>query len=177
MEQLSSDEEYGPIMSSCLVADLEKGKYILLKGFPCLIIDSVLDKTDTKDSIKKFNKNKSAVKKLIEGVDIFTGKKYEDKLSGSYNVEVPIVKKSEYELISIDDYNYVSLMSQNDGELREDLKQPTFTNRNPNDEPDFKKDLVEGIQHALAADDQRIVVTVISAMNMEMIVSYRECKN
>ena len=176
MELQSSDEEYGPVTSTCLVRDLEKGKYILLKGFPCLITEVNVLKAQSKESKIKLHKNKSSAKKFIAGTDIFTGKKYEDTLSCSYNVDVPIIKKKEYELISIDGYNYVTLMSLDDESLREDLKLPTVGNRNSYDEPDLKKDLVEGIKYGIA-DDKRIVVTVLSAMNMEMIVNYMERKN
>jgi translation initiation factor eIF-5A len=57
------------------------------------------------------------------GLDIFSGKKYEDICPSTHNMDVPFVKREDYQLTDISDDGYLSLMGDN-GELREDLKLP-----------------------------------------------------
>ena len=56
------------------------------------------------------------------GIDIFTGKKYEDICPSTHNMDVPHVKREDYQLTDIDD-GFLVLMSDG-GDLREDLKIP-----------------------------------------------------
>ena len=46
---------------------------------------------------------------IIVGIDIFTGKKYEDGGPTSHNKDVAIINKNEYNLIDIDEKGFVSL--------------------------------------------------------------------
>lgn len=57
------------------------------------------------------------------GLDIFTGKKYEDMIPAHQNVDVPHVKRKEYTLLDIQDDGFVSLMTDS-GETKDDLKLP-----------------------------------------------------
>jgi translation initiation factor 5A len=56
------------------------------------------------------------------GIDIFNGKKYEDICPSTHNMDVPHVKREDYQLTDIDD-GFLVLMSDG-GDLREDLKIP-----------------------------------------------------
>src|SRR5690242_1297833 len=79
---------------------LRKNGHVLLKGFPCKIVDMSTSKT---------GKHGHAKVHLI-GVDIFTGKKYEDLCPSTHNMDVPIVNRQEYTLLDVDG-DYLSLMA------------------------------------------------------------------
>ena len=57
------------------------------------------------------------------GIDIFTGKKYEDSQLSAVKVRSPILKTEEYELMNSEKDGFVSLMTQS-GEAKEDLRLP-----------------------------------------------------
>lgn len=58
----------------------------------------------------------------LVGIDIFTGKKYEDICPSTHNMDVPHVKREDYQLTDIDE-GYLVLMNDG-GDIREDLKIP-----------------------------------------------------
>lgn len=97
------------------------------------------------------------------GVDIFTGKKYEDMCPSSHNCDVPNISRKEYTLMDINNEGYLSLMEEN-GTIREDLKLPTGT-----DEADK---LAESIQAQYEAGEE-LVVSVLKAMGDEMVNSVK----
>lgn len=125
----------------------------MLKGFPCKVTDY---------STAKPGKHGSA-KASIVGLDIFTGKKYEDSMPTSANVMIPIVNKIEYEVADIDDDDFVSLI-QDDGSLKSDLKLPV------NDEEVYKelKTMWENNK-----DKGQVFFSVTSAVGQEKIVTGR----
>ena len=96
------------------------------------------------------------------GIDIFTGKKYEMLQSSTHNVMVPIVTRSEFSLIDIDEEGYVSLMLD-DGSTREDLKLPN-------------NEVGEQIRKAFD-DGKDLIVSTLSAMNEEAIMSFKVATN
>merc|ERR1711918_112799 len=87
------------------------------------------------------------------GVDIFTGKKYEDIASTSHNMTKPVVSVATYALTDIDDEGFCMLMDD-DGNMKEDVKCPD------NDSPD--PELGEQIRKAME-DGNEVNVTVTSA--------------
>merc|ERR1711881_745335 len=79
----------------------------------------------TEISTSKTGKHGHA-KAHIVALDIFTGKKYEDLCPTSHNVEVPFVKRTEFQVLTADgDTGEVSLL-QEDGSTKDDLNLPTF---------------------------------------------------
>ncbi|KAH9523095.1 Eukaryotic translation initiation factor 5A-1 [Bulinus truncatus] len=91
---------------------LRKNGHVVLKGRPCKIVEMSTSKT---------GKHGHAKVHLV-GIDLFTGKKYEDICPSTHNMSVPVVNRQDYQLVSIDE-GYLSLMDDN-GETREDLKLP-----------------------------------------------------
>merc|ERR1712157_703284 len=140
--------------------DLRKGSHVMIKGHPCKVAEVTSSKTGKHGHAKCH----------IVALDIFTGKKYEDLCPASHNMEVPFVKRVEYQLLTADaDSGEVSLLLES-GETKDDLNLPTFVQvGEPTDED---KKVVEEIMKA-EADGKTISVVVQSACGMEKII---QCK-
>ncbi|KAA8494222.1 Eukaryotic translation initiation factor 5A [Porphyridium purpureum] len=129
---------------------LKKGSFVVLKGFPCKIVDYSTSKTG-KHGHAKAN---------ITGIDIFTNKKYEDVCPTSHNMQQPIVNRKDYQLIDVDEENFVSLMDDKN-ETREDLRL--------DEQDDVHKKISEDFKA-----EKDLVVTVLSAMGTEKIIAVKE---
>jgi translation initiation factor 5A len=90
----------------------------------------------------------------LVGIDIFDGKKYEDMSPSTHNMEVPNVKRLEYNLIDVTEEGYLSLMDDG-GDVRDDL----HCNHNP--------DLLDEIKKKFDAGDE-MMISVLNAMGKEM---------
>merc|ERR1712169_97566 len=91
---------------------LRKNGHVVIKGRPCKIVEMSTSKT---------GKHGHAKVHLV-AIDIFTGKKLEDLSPSTHNMDVPNVKRSEYQLLNIDD-GFLNLMSD-DGDTKDDVKLP-----------------------------------------------------
>lgn len=129
---------------------LRKNGNVLLKGRPCKIVEMSTSKT---------GKHGHAKVHLV-GIDLFTGKKYEDICPSTHNMSVPNVTRSDYHLCDIRD-NFLTLMDDA-GDVREDLKLP---------DSDLGKEMKERIER----DDQPIV-TVLKAMGEEVAIGLKNSK-
>ena len=127
---------------------LRKSGFVVIKGRPCKIVDMSTSKT---------GKHGHAKVHLVT-LDIFTGKKLEDLSPSTHNLEVPFVKRSEYQLLDIDD-GYLSLMTM-DGETKDDVKAP-------------EGELGDSMQAAFD-EGKDLMVTIISAMGEEAAISFKE---
>ena len=142
---MSSLEEYTtPVEAS----SIKKGAYIVINERPTKAVDISTSKTGKHGSMKM----------RIVGVDIFNGKKYETVTPGSQTVLVPVIKRQEFQLSSISDDNYLSLLSD-DGDLREDLTLP-------------EGELGLNIRKHYDKEDQ-VVVQTTSALGQEEVSSFK----
>jgi translation initiation factor 5A len=97
----------------------------------------------------------------ITGVDIFTGRKYEDISPTSHNMLQPIVTRKDYQLVDVDEEGFVTMMDDKN-DTRSDLR------IDPNSDETHKKlkeDFDEG---------KDLLVTVLAAMSTEKIIAVKE---
>merc|ERR1719487_468092 len=86
----------------------------MIKGHPCKVTDISTSKTGKHGHAKAH----------IVALDIFTSKKYEDLCPTSHNVEVPFVKRTEYQCLTADgESGEVSLLLES-GDTKDDLNLP-----------------------------------------------------
>lgn len=152
---MSDDETFeGQVNAGALTypiqcSALRKGGYAMLKGKPCKIADMSTSKTG-KHGHAKVN---------MVGIDIFDGKKYEDMSPSTHNMEVPLVKRTEYNLIDITEEGYLHLMNDG-GDIREDL----HCNSNP--------DLLIEIRKKFDAGED-MMISVLAALDREMPIAIK----
>jgi len=127
---------------------LRKGGHVVIKGRPCKIIDMSTSKT---------GKHGHAKVHLI-ATDIFTGKKLEDICPSTHNMNVPNVKREEYQLVNIDD-GFLNLMTQ-EGVPKDDVRVP-------------EGELGENI-HKDFDDGKELIVSILTAMEEEAAIAYKE---
>lgn len=129
---------------------LRKNEFVLIKGRPCKIVEMSTSKTG-KHGHAKVN---------LVGLDIFTGKKYEDICPSTHNMDVPFVKRKDYQLMAIGDDGFVSLLDLETCEEKNDLKLP-------------EGELGQQIRDALEKDESGILCTVVAAMGEESILAFK----
>jgi len=127
-----------------------KNEFIVLKGRPCKVVEMSTSKT---------GKHGHAKVHLV-GIDIFTGKKYEDICPSTHNMEAPVVKRKDYQLMSINEDGFVSLLNLDNCEEKADLKLP-------------EDDLGKQIREAFEKDETGILCTVVTAMGEEMVLAFK----
>jgi len=124
---------------------LRKGGFVMIKNRPCKIVEMSTSKT---------GKHGHAKVHLV-ALDIFTGKKLEDICPSTHNMEVPNVKRKDYQLIGMED-DFLSMMDDS-GDTREDLKCP-------------EDDVGTEIRNAIA-NETDILVTVLGACGEECVIA------
>merc|ERR1711879_269145 len=106
----------------------------MIKGHPCKVAEVSTSKTGKHGHAKAH----------IVALDIFTSKKYEDLCPTSHNVEVPFVKRTEYQCLVADgDTGAVSLLLD-DGGTKDELNLPdqVIVGEPTDDDKKVAKDLV-----------------------------------
>jgi len=127
---------------------LRKGGFVMLKDHPCKIVEMSTSKTG-KHGHAKVN---------LVGIDIFTGKKYEDICPSTHNMSVPVVTRKELTLCDISDDKFMSLMDEN-GNVRDDMKVP-------------EGEIGDGIAQKFK-DGESLLVSILKACKIEAAVSFK----
>uniref|UniRef100_F1L9I9 Eukaryotic translation initiation factor 5A n=1 Tax=Ascaris suum TaxID=6253 RepID=F1L9I9_ASCSU len=151
---------------------LRKNEHVMIKGRPCKVVEMSTSKTGkhghakvhlVEMSTSKTGKHGHAKVHLV-AIDIFTGKKLEDICPSTHNMDVPVVKRKEYQLLSINDDGYVSLMDLDTCDTKDDLKLP-------------EAELGEQIKQAFEKDETGILCLVVSACGEEQILGFKNMPN
>ena len=79
-------------------------------------------------------------------------------------VDAPVVTKTDYRLINIDEDGYMTLM-KGKGNIKADLRLP---------EDEWLKEVVERAKIIFEEDEKDCLVTVIAAMGQEKLITSRE---
>ncbi|KAE9550542.1 hypothetical protein FO519_006234 [Halicephalobus sp. NKZ332] len=130
---------------------VRKNEFIMIKGRPCKVVEMSTSKTGKHGHAKVH----------MVALDIFTNKKLEDICPSTHNVEVPFVKRKEYQLLSINDDGFVSLMDLETCDTKDDLRLPDG-------------ELGQQIKEASEKDDVELLVTVVTACGEEAILGFKQ---
>merc|ERR1712186_160181 len=108
--------------------EIRKGSFLMIKGRPCKCVEVSTSKTGKHGHAKAH----------IVALDIFTNKKYEDLCPTSHNLEVPFVKRTEYQVLTADpDSGEICLLLES-GATKDDLNLPTVVAQGEPTEDDTK---------------------------------------
>jgi translation initiation factor 5A len=130
---------------------VKKGGFMMIKGKPCKILSISVSKTG-KHGHAKCN---------FLATDIFTGKKLEDMIPSSHGTTVPIVTRTEWEIIDIDDEE-LTLMDEG-GNQKTDMNLPTY--------PDT---LAQEIRDAWNGGENSVMVSIQAAVGIEQIIAFKK---
>ena len=124
---------------------LKKGMHMVIKTHPCKIIEIHVSKTGKHGHVKM----------RIIGIDVFSGKKYEDVTPSTHTVHQPILTKEEYQIIDICD-DYLSLIDE-DNNTRDDIRLSA--------EVDLRQGIINSFE-----DEQVVKITLLSWGDIEEVV-------
>jgi len=127
---------------------LRKNGHVVIKGRPCKIVEMSTSKT---------GKHGHAKVHLI-AIDIFTTKKLEELCPSTHNMDVPNVRRIEYQFSHIED-DFLHLIKP-DGSEKNDVRVP-------------EGELGDKIR-SYEDEGTDILVTIISAMDEEAAISVKE---
>jgi len=132
---------------------LKVGSLVMIKGNPCKVTDV---------STAKPGKHGSA-KVILKGRDILSAKTHECTYHAGDMVDAPIVTRTEYTLLNIDDGALELLMPS--GDVKNDVNLP---------EAEHLKDVSTRIEEIFNEGKKECLVTVISTLGVEQVIECRE---
>ena len=153
-EEIESTESGASETIPIQAGSVKYGGYVVLSNRPCKVIGYSTAKTGKHGHAKA----------SITGIDIFNGKRYEDSYPTSHNMEYPIIKRTEWQAISIDGEGFVTLMDIK-GTIRSDLRLPA--------EIEADEVVTQRITNGLE-EGREVMVTVLSSMGNEKIEAAKD---
>ena len=137
------------------VKNVKKGSTILMNGKnACKVIDIFFHK-DSKHGHSKAT---------ITGVDIFTGRKFQEVCQGHCNKEEIVISREEYYFIELDSENNLTLM---------DKKGNLSVGISLKEENEDEEEIIKKIRK-LQEENSVIIVSVIKALDNEKVESVKE---
>jgi len=131
---------------------IKKGGFMMIKGEPCKVVSISVSKTG-KHGHAKCN---------FTAIDIFTGKKLEDMVPSSHGTTVPIVNRTEWEIIDIGEDGELTLMDEG-GDQKTDVNLPSYP-----------ENMAQEIRDAWADGENQVSVTVQAAVGIEQVVAFKK---
>ncbi|CAK9057044.1 Eukaryotic translation initiation factor 5A-4 (eIF-5A-4) (eIF-4D) [Durusdinium trenchii] len=135
---------------------MKRGSYVMMRGRPCRIVEAA-HSAPSKHGHAKVH---------MVGLDLFTGKKYEEIHQAGQNVEVPVVTKTEYLLVNLNEETGEVSLLQDNGELKVDLNLPAHRHKTSEDDVKVEADIMK----AFSSDRFVVTVVVMAACGEEKIV-------
>jgi len=129
---------------------LRKNGHVVIKNRPCKIVEMSTSKT---------GKHGHAKVHLV-AIDIFTGKKLEELCPSTHNMDVPNVRRQEYQLLDVSEDGFLSLMSD-DGSTKDDVKVPDG-------------EVGDKIKKLFTEESKDVNVVVLTAMGEESAIDAKE---
>ena len=126
--------------------------YIMIKGKPCKVLSISVSKTG-KHGHAKCN---------FTATDIFTGKKLEDMVPSSHGTTVPVVTRSEWEIIDIGEDGELTLMDEG-GNQKTDVNLPPVP-----------ENMAQEIRDAWDDGENQVSCTVQAAVGIEQVVAFKK---
>ncbi|KAJ5259406.1 hypothetical protein N7478_012387 [Penicillium angulare] len=146
-EDFEIDTSSGNLTFPAACSTMRKNGHVVIKGRPCKIMEMSESKTGKHGHTKIH----------LVGLDIFTGRKYEDISPSTYEVDVPFVHRTEYNLDGTE--NGYLLLTDHDGNSKNDVAVP---------EGDLGYQLADSLSNG-----DRLTVTIISTMNEEACIAVK----
>merc|ERR1711935_384143 len=137
----------------CEAGQIKKGGFMMIKGKPCKVLSISVSKTG-KHGHAKCN---------FLAVDIFSGKKYEDMVPSSHGTTVPIVTRSDWSILDIEEDRSLTLSSEAGDMQKTDLNLP-----------DFPAEMGKEIEEAWDGGENDIIVTVQAAVGIEQVIAWKK---
>jgi translation initiation factor 5A len=125
---------------------------MMIKGKACKVLSISVSKTG-KHGHAKCN---------FLAVDIFTGKKLEDMVPSSHGTTVPVVVRTEWEIIDIDEDGALTLIDEG-GIQKTDLNLP-----------DVPEGLGQEIRECWNEGENSVKVAVQAAVGIEQVISFKK---
>ncbi|UJR31036.1 hypothetical protein I4U23_018546 [Adineta vaga] len=133
------------------IGSIKKSDFVVLNGRPSKVVEA------THSSPGKHGHSKVH----MVGIDIFTGRRYEDISPSDRTIQVPKVSKKDYIIVQIDQDGYLTLLDENTCKIRNDMKIKK--------ESDVNCKLLDKYKQS----DDQIKVTVLKALGEEQIVAFK----
>lgn len=89
VEEFESIESGASTTYPMQCSSIKKNGFVVIKDRPCKVVETSTSKTGKHGHAKVH----------MVGIDIFTGRKYEEICPSTHNMDVPVVKRNDYQVI------------------------------------------------------------------------------